>query len=246
MPEKRFLDFLLKDKNYFEDFITRSVNSSNKIEGSKLSYIETAAILWNDNSFILNSIRPRDFYEAVNLKAAYEVMLEAARNEAILSKKLIIRLNEMINKDILDLKGFRKVQVYIKGAEFIPPSPFEVEERMQSIIDEINREDQMPILKKVAKFHILFEHVHPFIDANGRTGRLLINFELLKHDCIPIIIPNEKRDEYFKYISDYDLEGLTNMLAELQGKEQDRFYDFVDMSKEESRQIHHYGKADKK
>lgn len=88
--------------------------------------------------------------------------------------------------------------------------------------------------------------MHPFVDANGRTGRLLINFELLKHDCIAVVIPNGKRDEYFKYISDYDLDGLTNMLAELQRKEQDRFYDFVDMSKEESRQIHRYGKTENK
>lgn len=88
-------------------------------------------------------------------------MLEAAKNEEILSKKLIIRLNETINKGILNSKGFRKVQVYIKGAEIIPPSPFEVEERMQSIIDEINYEDQMPILKKVAIFHILFNMCIP-------------------------------------------------------------------------------------
>lgn len=62
-------------KDYFEDFITRSVNTSNRIEGSTLSFVETYAILWNDNSFNLNNVKPRDFYEAVNLKYASNLML---------------------------------------------------------------------------------------------------------------------------------------------------------------------------
>lgn len=240
------LDFLLKDHQYYEDFITRSVNASNRIEGSKLDCIETAAILWYDNSIVLHNIKPRDFYETVNLKAAHEIMLDTAKENRIISKEIIIRLNEAINKDILDTKGYRNVQVYIKGVKLIPPSPLEVEEKMKAIIDEINSEVHLTLLERIAKFHILFEHIHPFIDANGRTGRLLINLELLKHGGIPIIIPDDKKIDYFRKISDYDIKGLTDMFTELQKKEWDRITDFIDMSKEKSRQSDSYAKGERK
>lgn len=88
------LDLILESKEYFEDFITRCVNTSNRIEESTLSFVETYAILWNDNSFNLNDIKPIDFYETVNLKYASNLMLKSAKNGEHLTETLIIRLNE--------------------------------------------------------------------------------------------------------------------------------------------------------
>ena len=128
--ENKILHLLNTNKNYFEDFITRSVSTSNRMEGSTLSYAETYAILWNDNSFKLSNVQPRDFYEAVNLKYAINMMLDAIMNNEILSEALIIQLNETINKNILDTHGYRRVQVFIRGALDIPPKAIEVKERM--------------------------------------------------------------------------------------------------------------------
>lgn len=234
--KNKVLNLMTESKDYFVDFITRSVNTSNRIEGSTLSYVETYAILWNDNSFNLNNVKPRDFYEAVNLKYASNLMLESVRHEEQLTETLIIRLNETINKNILDTSGYRQVQVYIRGAKDIPPSAMEVRGKMMYLVEDFNNNEQIPLLEKVAHFHIMFEHIHPFEDGNGRTGRLLINFELIKQGQAPVIIPDERRVEYFNYITEYDTEGLTKMLAELQLQELKRIDDFIDMSKEKNRQ----------
>lgn len=229
--ENNVLNLLMENKVYFEDFITRSVNTSNRIEGSTLSFVETYAILWNDNSFNLNNVKPRDFYEAVNLKYASNLMLDSVRKNEKLTETLIIRLNEKINKNIIDTSGYRQVQVFIRGAKDIPPSAVEVRGKMMYLIEDFNSNDQIPLLEKIAHFHIMFEHIHPFEDKNGRTGRLLINFELIKQGQAPVIIPDERRVEYFNYIAEYNTEGLAKMLEELQKLEIERIENFLSISK---------------
>lgn len=173
MKENNIIKLLMDNKNYFEDFITRSVNTSNRIEGSTLSYVETYAILWNDNSFNLKDVKPRDFYEATNLKYATNLMLEAIQTGEELSEQLIIKLNETINKNILDTSGYRTVQVYIRGATEIPPAANEVKSRMMYLVNDFNQNDQIPLLEKVAHFHIMFEHIHPFEDGKVTLGHQL-------------------------------------------------------------------------
>lgn len=229
MSNNDIIKLLMGNKSYFEDFITRSVSTSNRIEGSTLSYVETYAILWNDNSFNLKDVKPRDFYEATNLKYATNIMLEAIQIGEVLSETLIIKLNETINKNILDTSGYRQVQVYIRGAQEIPPAASEVKNRMMYLIREFQENEVVDLLEMVAQFHIMFEHIHPFEDGNGRTGRLLINFELLRNGYAPVIIPDERRIEYFQMIAEYDTKGLTEMFTELQELETKRMEQFKDM-----------------
>lgn len=228
----RIIEILDHNKNYFEDFITRSVNTSNRIEGSTLSYAETYAILWNDNSFRLNHIQPRDFYEAVNLKYAINIMLEAIKNNEDLTEAFIIKVNETINKNILDTQGYRRAQAYIRGAKDIPPAASEIKGKMMYLIDDFKNNDLLFLMEKIAQFHINFEHIHPFQDGNGRTGRLLINFALLQQGQVPLVLPDEHRIEYFKFISDYDVKGLAQMLSDLQKEETKRIHQFIEMKYE--------------
>ena len=230
MVSNEILEFMLHDNDYYEDFITRSVNTSNRINGSTLSYVETYAILWNDNSFQMNNIRPGDFYEAVNLKCAIQRMTDAVVQGEELSEQLIIELNETINRGILDTKGYRGGQTYVKGAKEIPPSAIEIKHRMMSIMDDFIHNDQTPFLEKVAIFHIMFERIHPFEYGCGRTGRLLINFALLKEGLAPVVIPDERRVEYFNMIAEYQSKELAAMLIELQKEELARIKIFQDMA----------------
>lgn len=84
---------------------------------------------------------------------------------------MIIHLNEIISKNIFDTSGYRNIQVYIRGAKDTPPSPMEVRGRMMYLVEEFNSNNQIPLLEKIAHFHIMFEHIHPFEDGkNWKTA----------------------------------------------------------------------------
>ena len=207
----KFLE-AIKNKDYYENFITRSIKSSNAIEGNTLSYTETYSIVFADESLPLNNVNPRELYEAINLKYALNHSLN---NIDKFDNGLIIKINELINKNIKDSSGFRKGKVFIKGADFVPPNPELVPNKMSELLYQYNNEN-ISLIERISNFHIEFEHIHPFEDGNGRTGRVLINHELIRNNEIPIVIPEERRIEYFEYLQNYDIDGFNKMIKELQ------------------------------
>ena len=212
----------IEDRDYYENFITRSIKSSNAIEGNTLSYAETYSIVFADESLPLQNVNPRELYEAINLKYALTYSLE---NLERFDNSLIIKVNELINKNIKDTKGYRKCEVRIKGADFVPPKPEAVPSSMNELIYQYRNND-ISLVEKIANYHIQFEHLHPFEDGNGRTGRLLINHELIRNGEIPIVIPEERRVEYFDYLQNYDVLGFSKMILELQEKEKEKLKEY--------------------
>lgn len=219
------LEFILNNKEYLEDLITRSTYHSNAIEGNTLTYAETYAILYNDNSFKIEGKEPREIYEAINHKKALELVFKNLQNNEEFDERFIKKLNETINRDIKDTEGYRSVQVFIQGSEHIPPEPEKVPNLMNYYIYNYNHDEQ-DIFVKIAKYHIEFEKIHPFEDGNGRTGRLLINYELLKNNLPPVIITKEDRVKYFEFLRDDDNTRLAEWLKELLNKEKERMEKF--------------------
>ena len=219
------LNFLFENKEYIEDFITRSTYHSNAIEGSTLTYAETYAILYNDNSFKIEAKEPREIYEAINHKKALELVLKSIENKEEFDERLIKKINETINKDIKDTTGYRTVQVFIRGSEHVPPSPEKIPNLMNYFIYNYNN-DTDDIYTKIAKYHIEFEKIHPFEDGNGRTGRLLINYELIKNDLPPVVISKDDRVKYFELIRNNDITDLAVWFKELSYIEKDRINKF--------------------
>lgn len=219
------LKFILNNEEYLKDLITRSTYHSNAIEGSTLTFAETYAILYNDNSFKIQGKEPREIYEAINHKKALELIFKYLKENTQLDERLIKTINETINKDIKDTKGYRKVQVFIRGSEHIPPEPEKIPNLMNYYIYNYNNDEQ-EIFEKIAKYHIEFEKIHPFEDGNGRTGRLLLNYELLKNNLPPIVIAKEDRVKYFEYLGNNDNIGLANWFRELSKNEEERIEKF--------------------
>ena len=141
------------------------------------------------------------------------------------NERFIKKLNETINKDIKDTEGYRTVQVFIQGSEHIPPEPEKVTNLMMHYIYNYNHDEQ-EIFTKIAKYHIDFEKIHPFEDGNGKTGRLLINYELLKNDLTPVVIDKEDRVEYFEFLRNNEVNGLAEWLKELSTREEERMERF--------------------
>ena len=221
----KILEFVLNNKDYLEDLIIRSTYHSNAIEGSTLTYAETYAILYNDNSFKIVGKEPREIYEAINHKKALELVFTNLQNHEDFDERFIKKLNETINRDIKDTKGYRTVQVFIQGSDHIPPKPEKLPNLMMYYIYHYNHDEQ-DIFEKIAKYHIEFEKIHPFEDGNGRTGRLLINYELLKNDLYPVVITKEDKVKYFEFLKDSDSNGLAKWLQELSFREKERMEEF--------------------
>ena len=219
------LDFILNNKEYLEDLITRSTYHSNSIEGSTLTYAETYAILYNDNSFKIQGKEPREIYEAINHKKALELVFKNLQDDDGFDERFIKKLNETINKDIKDTEGYRKVQVFINGTEYIPQEPEKIPNLMNYYVYNYNHDEQ-DIFMKIAKYHIEFERIHPFEDGNGRTGRLLLNYELIKNNVNPVVITKDDRVQYFEFLDKQNITRLAEFLRDLSIKEKERMEKF--------------------
>lgn len=88
--------------------------------------------------------------------------------------------------------------------------------------------DKQDIFTKIARYHIEFERIPPFEDGNGRIGRLIMNYELLKNNLPPVVIAKEDRVKYFEFLRNNDSTGLAECLKELSGKEEERMEKFGD------------------
>lgn len=217
------IEFIRSNRSYFEDFITRNIYHSNSIEGSTLSFAETYAIVFNDNSFKV-SASPREIYEAINLKYALSYLLDNC--DQPLSQEFMKHIGILINKNINEIDGYRRVQVAIRGAEHIPPAPGMVPSLMMQFIHNYENTTFESPYERAAQAHIDFERIHPFSDGNGRTGRILINFEMLRQDLPPVVIPVERRAEYFEVLVTCNVPAMTSFLKELSELERTRIEQF--------------------
>ncbi len=186
-------------ENYYEWFITTYTYDSNAIEGSMLSLRETALVLFEGLS---PPGRPmRDIIAAENHKKSFDWMLSYKMG---IDKRFILKLHKILTSGVLsplESGKLRKFQVYVRGAEEIPPKPEEVELKLGELIKwyKINKTKYHPIVL-ASYFHSMFEKIHPFVDFNGRTGRLLLNFILLKHGYPPVDIRNKDKQRYYNAI----------------------------------------------
>lgn len=167
----KMLEFILDNKSCLEDTITRIIYHSNSIEGSTLTYAETYAILYNDNSFKIQGKQPREIYEAINHKKALEVVFDAIKNGYSFDERIIKQINQIINENIKETKGYRKVQVFIQGSEYIPPKPENIPNLMNYFVYNYNNDTQN-IYRKIAKYHLEFEKIHPFEDGNRKMRKI--------------------------------------------------------------------------
>ena len=197
-----------------EEFIVEYTYNSNAIEGNTLTLRETDLVL---RGLTIDRKPLKDHMEAVGHKEAFDYVRELVSNDMPISERVIKEIHYLVLADKKDDRGvYRRVPVRIMGAQHEPVQPYLIQPKMEQLLRDFS-ESTEHIVTKLARFHIEFEGIHPFIDGNGRTGRLLVNLELMKAGFPPIDIKFTDRIKYYDAFDEYhvkhNLSAMENLFA---------------------------------
>ena len=209
-----------------EEFLLEFTYNSNAIEGSTLTLQETAMVL---EGITIDKKPLKEHLEAVGHKDAFEHVKELVSENVNLSEKVIKDIHSLVLIDRPQDRGvYRKIPVRILGAKVEPPQPYIVGIKMEELMRNYSNEDnKLHDIEKIARFHLDFEGIHPFIDGNGRTGRLVLNLELMKNGYPPISVKFTDRKNYYDCFHEYTEKAnpskMILMVSEYIEEELDRY-----------------------
>ena len=197
-----------------EEFIVEYTYNSNAIEGNTLTLRETDLVL---RGLTVDKKPLKDHMEAVGHKEAFDFVSELVKDNVPISESIIKQIHYLVLADKKEDRGvYRRVPVRIMGAQHEPVQPYLIEPKMEQLLRNFAASTEH-IVTKLARFHIEFEGIHPFIDGNGRTGRLLVNLELMKDGFPPIDIKFTDRSAYYNAFDEYhvknNLSAMENLFA---------------------------------
>lgn len=203
-------------KRLRDEFAIEITYNSNAIEGNSLTLRETALILQEG---ITISQKPlREHLDIIGFKDAFDFIMDCAEREREITEGLIKDIHALVLMNDAKNRGvFRRVPVKIFASTHNPPKPYLIKSYMEKLI--LNYSEwlkELPAIEAIARFHLEFESIHLFIDGNGRTGRLILNLELVKHGYLPIDIKVTDAARYYMCFDDYRVNDLNpEMMTEL-------------------------------
>ena len=196
--------------------IPEMVYNSNAIENSTLTLEDTEKIL--SGGSLERKVNVREVYEAKNLAKLTETLLEKSKFK--LNVKLILSLHKTLLTHIDDnIAGrFRSGKEWVRIGNHLGANPQFVATLIEELVDNYNHNKSSYFLDAIAHFHAEFETIHPFVDGNGRMGRVLINLQLINAGFPPVIIQNKsKHTEYYPLFTNYQstmkFGGFTGLFA---------------------------------
>jgi FIC domain-containing protein len=198
-------------KKIEENLKAKYIYNSNGIEGNTLSLMETNLIL--EHGVTIKGKSLKEHLEVKGQEYALNFLTEVMNQKEEISLRMIREFNSLV---MINGGGtFKTLPNEIIGANFKTSPPHLVEEHLSKLIENFYSSNE-DIIKKVAIFHADFEKIHPFPDGNGRTGRLLMNLELMKEGFPITIIKKEDREDYYNALekahSNYDYEDIISFI----------------------------------
>ena len=200
-----------------ETEVAEQVYNSNAIENSTLTLDETEKILMQID--LDRYINERELFEAKNLARVVEYINQKATVKE-LNLDTILLLHKMLISNIRDdIAGrFRNKDEWVRVGNYIAPNPTEVVGLVKEMLVQYHANDTGHIIRRIAKLHLTFEHIHPFVDGNGRIGRVINNYALLRENYVPINIKYINRKEYYEAFQEFDQQKTTAIMEEIVGK----------------------------
>lgn len=201
--------------NIQDDLFLRLIFHSNAISGNTLTLLETKVVL---EGITVGGKALREHFETINHRNAIYYVEDIIRKEEPFSEWQIRNIHQLILKNIDDDNAgrYRQQNVLISGAPTIPPDYTLLNDKMAQLVDWYNSEaHKLHPIERAAKVHADFVGIHPFIDGNGRTSRLLMNLELLKAGYPPCVITVENRLAYYEALDQWMAYGKTEAFIQL-------------------------------
>lgn len=206
-------------KNLEEYFRIQYTYDSNRIEGNTLTLQETALVI--NHGITISGKSVNEHLEAINHSEAVELILDLVQNKIHLTEYILKQLHCLILRGInkYDAGKYRSVNVMISGSTHKPPEPFMLDKLMEEyfLFYEANKNTMHPVLL-AAEMHERLVTIHPFVDGNGRTSRLIMNLILMRHGFPITHISGDKENRLSYY---HSLETVRT------NNDKNKFYDFV-------------------
>ena len=201
-------------QSYEQAFEIEYTHNSTAIEGNTLTLIETKVLL--EDGISIGGKRLGEIYESVNHQKAYRYVKACIAKGQALDEKIVKDIHALLMENIFTGGIYRNVNVYISGAQHTPPSPNEMYRQVKEFYADLAwKGKELNPIAYAAWTHAEFVKIHPFTDGNGRTSRLIMNYQLMAAGYPPISIAKEDRLAYFNTLEAYAVEGNLNPFAEM-------------------------------
>ena len=210
-----------------QEFMVEFTYNSNAIEGNTLTLQETAMVL---EGMTVDQKPLKDHLEAVGHRDAFLYVRDIATKDLPLNEPTIKSIHSLVLMNQPEDKGvYRRIPVRIMGAFTEPVQPYLIEPKMTDLLAKNEeRKKIMSVIERIALFHLEFEGIHPFVDGNGRTGRLIMNLELIRHGYPAINVKFADRKRYYNafdsFYRDNDPEQMINLVAEYVSERYDDYF----------------------
>ena len=207
-----------------KDFVLKFTNDTTKIEGNTMTYYESKTVL--EDGYAIGGKSLQEHFELINSKKAFE-FIESFSDD--FSENFIKDIHEILMSSIFAGGIYRTTNVRISGANTIPPSWEHVREDMKFFISDFNNKKvELHPIELACWVHAEFVRIHPFIDGNGRTARLLMNYILMSFGFLPISIKPSIVSEYYSSLDDFGCGGdLTNFVKLVSRLEEERLDEYI-------------------
>lgn len=211
--------------SYEKAFEVEYTHNSTAIEGNTLTLMETKVVL--EDGIAIGGKSLREIYEVVNHKKAYQYVKECIRQRLALDERIVKDIHALLMENILTGGIYRREEVAISGASHTPPAGNEMYAQIKNFYVELAGKNHLNGIELAAWTHAEFVRIHPFSDGNGRTSRLLMNYQLLSKGFLPVSVAKENRLDYYNALDIYaaqgELKDFTELIADLEEKQLDKY-----------------------
>ena len=215
--------------SYEIDFELRFTHNSTAIEGNTLTLMETKVVL--EDGVSIGGKELREIYEVVNHKKAYEYVKKCIAENKPLTENIVKDLHAILTENIIVGGIYRNQEVRISGAGFTPPAGNEMYVQIKSFYEDLKYKKDLNPIELAAWTHAEFVRIHPFVDGNGRTSRLLMNYQLMINGYLPVSVDKEDRLDYYNALEQYaahgNLEPFSDFVADLEEKQLDEYLKLI-------------------